>query len=144
MARLWLTALTAAAVIACGGDDNGGPTDFFPDVAGTYAVQGQFDGVDPSDLSFTGTVTIEQESLESSLLTGTANLTIVSPGGNTPLNGVPLIDAGVDLGGNVAFIIEQGNVSWDFHGEKAGDILSGTHTLTQGSETRSGTWSGER
>ena len=58
MARLWLTALTAAAVIACGGDDNGGPTDFFPDVAGTYAVQGQFDGVDPSDLSFTGTVTI--------------------------------------------------------------------------------------
>ena len=98
MARLWLTALTAAAVIACGGDDNGGPTDFFPDVAGTYAVQGQFDGVDPSDLSFTGTVTIEQESLESSLLTGTANLTIVSPGGNTPLNGVPLINAGVDLG----------------------------------------------
>ncbi len=144
MARLWLTALTAAAVIACGGDDNGGSTDFFPDVAGTYAVQGQFDDVDPSDLSFTGTVTIEQESLESSLLTGTANLTIVSPGGNTPLNGVPLIDAGVDLGGNVAFIIEQGNVSWDFHGEKAGDILSGTHTLTQGSETRTGTWSGER
>ena len=89
-------------------------------------------------------MTIEQESLESSLLTGTANLTIVSPGGNTPLNGVPLINAGVDLGGNVAFIIEQGNVSWDFTGEKAGDILSGTHTLTQGSETRSGTWSGER
>lgn len=144
MARVWLASLAAATVLACGGDDNGGPTDFFPDVAGVYAVQGQFDGIDPSDLAFTGTVTIEQESLESSLLTGTANLTIVSPGGNTTLNGVPLLDAGVDLGGNVAFTLEQGSVSWDFTGEKAGDVLSGTHTLTQGSETRSGTWSGQR
>ena len=93
---------------------------------------------------WTGTVTIEQESLESSLLTGTANLTIVSPSGNTPLNGVPLNNAGVDLGGNVAFTLEQGNISWVFTGEKAGDILSGTHTLTQGSETRTGTWTGER
>ena len=144
MSRVWLAALAAAAVIACSDDDGNGPGDSFPDVAGVYAVDGQFDGVDPSDLSFTGTVTIEQESLESSLLTGTANLTLVSPSGNTPLNGAPLNDAGVDLGGNVAFTLEQGNISWEFTGEKAGDILSGTHTLTQGSETRTGTWTGER
>ena len=144
MSRVWLAALAAAAVIACSDDDGNGPADSFPDVAGVYAVTGQFDGVDPSDLSFTGTVTIEQESLESSLLSGTANLTLVAPSGNTPLNGVPLNDAGVDLGGNVAFNLEQGNISWDFTGEKAGDVLSGTHILTQGSETRTGTWTGER
>ena len=144
MSRVWLAALGAAAIIACGDDNGNGPSDSFPDVAGVYAVDGQFDGVDPSDLSFTGTVTIEQESLESSLLTGTASLTIVSPSGNTPLTGIPLNNAGVDLGGNVAFTLEQGNISWDFTGEKAGDILSGTHTLTEGSETRTGTWTGER
>jgi hypothetical protein len=146
MSRVWLAALGAAAVIACGGDDDGnGPTDFFPDVAGVYDVEGQFDGVDPSDLSFTGTVTIEQESLESSLLTGTASITIVSSSGNTTVSNAELLNAGVDLGGNVAFTIEQGAVtSWDFTGEKAGDVLTGTHDLTLGTESFTGTWSGTR
>jgi hypothetical protein len=146
MSRVWLAALGAAAVIACGGDDDGnGPTDFFPDVAGVYTVQGQFEGVDPSDMSFTGMVTIEQESLESSLLTGTANITIVSSSGNTTVSNAELLNAGVDLGGNVAFTIEQGTVtSWDFSGEKAGDVLTGTHDLILGSESFTGTWSGQR
>jgi hypothetical protein len=139
-----LAAFGAAAVIACGDDDNGGgPTDFFPDVAGVYAVEGQFDDRDPSELRFSGTVTIEQESLESSILTGTANITIISSTGNTPVN-AELLNAGVDLAGNVAFTLEEGPVSWDFIGEKAGDVLAGTHTLTQGTETLTGTWSGQR
>jgi hypothetical protein len=145
MSRVWLAALGAAAVIACGGDDGGNePTDFFPDVAGVYAVQGQFEGVDPNDLRFTGTVTIEQESLESSLLTGTADFTIVSPSGNTTVNDAELLNAGVDLGGNVAFTVEQGTVSWDFVGEKAGDVLTGTHDLILGSGSFTGTWTGQR
>jgi hypothetical protein len=146
MSRVWLAALGAAAIIACGGDDDGnGPTDFFPDVAGVYDVQGEFDGVDPNDLRFTGTVTIEQESLESSLLTGTADFTIISPSGNTTVNDAELLNAGVDLGGNVAFTVEQGSVtSWDFVGEKAGDVLSGTHDLTLGTESFTGTWNGSR
>jgi hypothetical protein len=146
MSRVWLAALGAAAVVACGGDDDGnGPTDFFPDVAGVYTVDGQFDGVDPSDLRFVGQVTIEQESLESSLLTGTANFTIISPAGNTTVNGAELLNAGVDLGGNVAFTVEQAPVtSWNFVGEKAGDLLTGTHDLTLGTETFTGTWTGQR
>jgi hypothetical protein len=144
MSRVWLAALGAAAIIACGDDDGNDPSDFFPDVAGVYTVQGQFDGIDPSDSSFAGTVTIEQESLESSLLTGTADITIVAPTGNTTINDAELLNAGVDLAGNVAFTVEQGDISWDFTGEKAGDVLTGTHTLTQGSETLTGTWSGQR
>jgi hypothetical protein len=144
MSRVWLAALGAAAIIACGDDDGNDPSDFFPDVAGVYTVQGQFDDIDPNDSSFAGTVTIEQASLESSLLTGTADITIVAPTGNTTINDAELLNAGVDLAGNVAFTVEQGNISWDFTGEKAGDVLTGTHTLTQGSETLTGTWSGQR
>jgi hypothetical protein len=145
MSRVWLAALGAIAVVACSDDNGSDPSDVFPDVGGVYAVEGQFDDIDPSDLSFTGTVTIEQESVESSLLTGTADLTIASStNGITTINDAELLNAGVDLGGNVAFTLLQGAVSWAFVGEKAGDILSGTDTLTLGDETFIGTWSGER
>ena len=144
MSRVWLAALGVIAVVACG-DDGNDPNDVFPDVAGVYAVEGEFDGIDPSDLSFTGTVTIEQESVESSLLTVSADLTIVSStSGNTVINDAELLNAGVDLGGTVAFTLEQGNVDWAFVGEKGGDVLIGTDTLTQGTETFIGTWSGQR
>lgn len=142
MSRLWLAVLGAAAVLAC--SDNGGdPNQLFPDVAGVYDVAGEFDGVDPSDLSFTGTVTIEQESLESSLLTGTADLSVTGTGGFT-INDAELLDASVDLAGVVVFTVEDGGVSWEFIGERAGDVIEGDHTLTSGSQTLSGTWSGER
>ena len=135
MSRVWLAALGALAVVACSDDNGNDPSDVFPDVAGVYAVAGQFDGIDPSDLSFTGTVTIEQESLESSLLTGSADFTIVSStGGNTTVNDAELLNAGVD----------QGTVSWAFVGEKGGDVLTGTDTLTLGDQTFTGTWSGQR
>ena len=46
MPRLWLAALGAAALLACGDDTSGGgPNDLFPDVAGTYTIAGDFDGV---------------------------------------------------------------------------------------------------
>jgi hypothetical protein len=145
MSRAWLTALGAITLVACSDDNGNDPNELFPEVAGVYIVEGQFDGVSPDDLSFTGTLTIEQESLESSLLTGTADLTIVSSsGGSTTINDAELLGAGVDLGGNVAFTLEQETISWDFAGEKAGDVLAGTHDLTLGSESFTGTWSGER
>ena len=145
MSRMWLAALGAAAIVACGDDNGGDPSDLFPDVAGVYTIAGEFDGVDPSDLAFTGTVTIEQESLESSLLTGSANITLISSGDDDlTITGAELLDASVDLAGVVVFAVEQGAASWDFSGERAGDIIEGDHTLTRGSETLSGTWSGER
>ena len=144
MSRLWLAALGAAAVLACGDDNGGEPNELFPDVAGVYAVEGEFDGVSPDDMSFTGTVTIEQESLESSILTGTASFTIVTPEGPINVVDAELLGAGVDLGGQVGFTVEQGQVSWEFTGERAGDILQGPHTLTLGAQTLTGTWTGER
>lgn len=145
MSRLWLAALGAAAVIACGDDSSGGePNELFPDVAGVYAVEGEFDDVDPSQAFFGGTVTIEQESLESSILTGTASLLITTPAGNVGITEAELQDAAVTLAGVVSFTVAEGAISWDFTGERAGDVLEGSHTITQGSETRTGTWTGQR
>jgi hypothetical protein len=145
MSRLWLAALGAAAVIACGDDTSGGePNEPFPDVAGVYAVEGEFDGVDPSQASFTGSVTIEQESLESSILTGTATITISTTATNIDFTGAELENAAVTLAGVVSFTITDGPASWEFTGERAGDILEGDHTLTVNSESMTGTWTGER
>jgi hypothetical protein len=147
MTRLWLAALGAAAVMACGDDSSGGgdPNEQFPDVAGVYDVEGEFDGVDPEVASFTGTITLEQESLESSVLTGTASLAIHNIGQNdVVITSAELQNAAVSLAGVVAFTVEQGAITWDFTGERAGDILEGDHTLVQGAESQSGTWSGIR
>lgn len=65
MSRVWLAALGAIAVVACGDDNGSDPNDVFPDVGGVYAVE-EFDDIPPSELSFTGTITIGQESVESS------------------------------------------------------------------------------
>jgi len=147
MPRLWLAALGAAAVIACGDDSSGGgPNDQFPDVAGVYAIAGEFDAVPPAEASFTGAITIEQESLESSILTGSADITLTADAGNLIITDAELQNATVTLAGIVEFtvLVPAENVSWTFTGERAGDVLEGQHTLTQGSESRSGAWSGSR
>ncbi len=147
MPRLWLAALGVLAVTACGDDNSGGgPNDVFPDVAGVYAVEGTFDGFTPEEASFTGTVTIEQESVELSILGGTADLTLTAEAGNLALNDVELQDASVTLSGVVEFTVTSpaDNLSWTFSGERAGDVLEGDHTLTQGSASQSGPWSGQR
>jgi hypothetical protein len=147
MPRLWLAALGAGAVIACGDDSSsGGPNDLFPDVAGVYQIQGECDAVPPEDASFTGTVTIEQASLESSLLTGTADITLTSDAGNLVINDAELQDASVTLAGVVDFTIASpaNMASWMFSGERGGDVLEGVHTLMQGGTSQSGTWSGMR
>jgi hypothetical protein len=147
MSRLWLAAL-GAAIIACGDDDSsGGPNDIFPNVAGVYALQGEFDNLDPTTNFFLGSLAIEQESLESSLLTGTADITITSPSvpsGSSTITSAELLDASVSLAGEVVFSIEQGGVTWDFRGDRGGDVIEGDHTVTQGAQTLTGTWSAER
>jgi hypothetical protein len=147
MPRLWLAALGAATVIACGDDSSdGGPNDLFPDVAGVYAIEGEFDAVPPEDASFSGAVTIEQESLESSILTGSADITLTTDAGNLIITDAELQNATVTLAGIVEFTVESStaNATWMFTGERAGDVLEGEHTLTQGSTSQSGTWSGSR
>jgi hypothetical protein len=147
MRRLWLAAFGAAGVIACGDDSSGGgPNDLFPDVAGVYVIEGDFGGVPAGDSLVTGTVTIEQASLETSPLTGTANLTLTAQAGNLTVSGVDLQSASVTLAGVVVFTLarDSDGLVWAFTGERAGDFLEGTHVLTRGSVTADGDWSGQR
>jgi hypothetical protein len=146
MPRLWLAALGALAVVACGDDTaTGGPTDLFPDVAGVYDIQGEFDAFAPEVAFFTGTVTIEQESLETSILGGTADITVTVQGESQAID-AELQDASVTLAGEVEFTVlsPAQNVTWTFSGERAGNLLEGRHTLTLGSESQPGDWSGLR
>ena len=146
MPRLWLAAL-GAAVIACGDDSSGGgPNDLFPDVAGAYTIEGDFGGTPAGDSLVSGTVTIEQASLETSPLTGTADLTLTAQAGNLTINDAELQDASVTLAGVVVFTVSRASdqLVWSFTGERAGDVLEGTHTLTRGSVTADGAWSGQR
>jgi hypothetical protein len=147
MPRQLLAALGAAAVIACGDDTSGGgPNDLFPDVAGVYTITGNFTGAPTGDSLVTGTVTIEQASLETSPLTGTANLTLTAQAGNLTISNAELLDASVTLAGVVVFTVERqlDAMVWTFTGERAGAVLEGTHTLRKGGVTADGSWSGER
>ena len=145
MPRLWLAAFSAAAVLGCGDDSSGGgPDDNFPDVAGTYVVEGVFEGVDPTKASLAGTVTLEQESLETSVLSGTASITLTDTTGTFTLSDTELDEANVTLAGIVEFTASSGTGSWNFTGERSGDVLEGQHTLTRGGNSISGDWSGER
>jgi hypothetical protein len=147
MPRLWLAALAAAAVLACGDDTSGGgPNDLFPDVAGAYTIEGDFGATPAGDSLVTGTVTIEQVSLEVSPLTGTADLTLAAQAGNLTINDAELQSASVTLAGVVVFTVERASdgLVWSFTGERAGNVLEGTHTLTRGSVTADGAWSGVR
>jgi hypothetical protein len=146
MPRLWLAAALGAAVIGCGDDSSNGPNASFPDVAGTYDVEGTFDGIEPDRASFTGTVTLEQESLESSLLTGTASLTFSDSTPRTLTISNAVEDASVTLAGVVVFtVVSEGqDVTWEFSGERGGDVLDGDHTMTEGGTSRTGEWIGER
>jgi hypothetical protein len=91
-------------------------------------------------------VTIEQESLESSILGGTANLTLTDTTGTFALSDTELDEASVTLAGIVEFTASNAGAtaSWTFTGERAGDVLEGQHTLTRGASSVSGDWSGER
>ena len=147
MPRTWLAAVATAAVLGCGDDDSGGgPSDLFPDVAGVYQVHGSFDGFTEAQAVVNGSVTIEQESQEQSTLTGTATLAKTGTEGTLTLTNVELQGASVTLSGIVSFTLGNtgGGVTWSFSGERAGNVLEGQHTLTEGATTTGGDWTGER
>jgi hypothetical protein len=125
--------LTLAA--GCGGDSNE-PNEPFPDASGVYSINGGFDDI---ELSFTGTLEVSQSSRQSGALTGT--LVVVDPDGNT-LNGT-LDNASVSTVGVLGFTIADPDGTWTFTGRLSGDsITHGRHTISDGSQSFSGTWQG--
>ena len=127
----------------CGGGDSLTPPEPFPNVAGSYLLDGGFDGLTRGQASFGGTLTLTQTSRQSGTLGGTVSLTTIIDG-QTSGGVVPVESASVSSTGTVSFHIGgiAAGGSWTFSGTLAGTRISGRHTLTDGTTAFSGDWSG--
>lgn len=141
--RRMLAIATAAVLGACGGDSTG--PDPFPAVAGTYNITIEFDDFAPSAARGTGTITFQQPSRSDGALTGNANITLVI---GTETGTVSTVsNAAVDRDGSITFRLGNSTAStfWGFDGEvQGGGRISGTHDLTDGTESFTGTWTATR
>jgi hypothetical protein len=138
--RSSLVVSSLIVVAACGGGgDATAPGPAFPDVSGSYNVTGGFDGAPTSQASFSGTLTLTQASRESGTLGGTFAITAII--GEQAFAGVSaLTEASVTEAGAVTFKLGGSDTAWTFTGTKAGDVISGRHTLSDGATVISGSW----
>jgi hypothetical protein len=138
--RKVLAVLGVLSAMACGSDKSTGPKNDFPDVGGVWQVTGSFDQ-DPSE-TFSGTMTLVQADRTTGTLTGSIDMTLVS-GDN--LSGTAT-SAMIDKAGNLTVVVtdsESGtSASWTFTGTVSGHSVTGRHTLTDGTQTFTGPWTG--
>ena len=139
-ARPLAMVLSVLTLAGCGGDSSG-PSDAFPNVAGTYTVFAGFDQLTATEGSATGTVTITQASRSVGTLTGSMSLLVTIDGDLFQMTS-PLTTANVTQQAQVSFTGGQNGVSWVFSGALVNHVLSGRHTLLSGSSSISGNWSG--
>jgi hypothetical protein len=125
-----------AALVGCGGDATGVQNPTFPSVAGVYGINGSFSG----SLPFTGTITFSQASREQPALTGTANITVTLD--TETLTFTTISNASISEAGLIGFNIglTGGSTSWRFQGTLSGGTITGTHTITDGADSETGTF----
>jgi hypothetical protein len=135
-----LVASCLIIVAACGGGSDATAPEPFPDVSGVYNVTGTFDDIPASQGSFSGTLTLTQNSRQEGTLGGTFAVTVTING--NVLTGTPsLQQASVSPVGVVSFILSDGGIeTWTFSGTRSGAIISGRHTLSDGTSQFSGNW----
>ncbi len=131
-------------VFGCGKDGGNEPEDPFPDVEGVYEIEGTFDDLPSSEASFEGTLELTQASQESGALGG--SIAVLATIGDDIFNvsDEALSSATVSPTGVVAFTASGGAATWTFSGTVDGNsVTDGRHTLSDGSQSISGDWSGE-
>jgi hypothetical protein len=139
-----LVGLAVAALSACGGGDDAGPSaPQFPSVAGFYNLSGTFDGFTPQEASIAGTVQLTQATLESGVLGGNFQVTATIGGDVVPITSA-ITSASVTQNGAVTWTIASNGVAWQFSGNVAGTAMSGRHTLSDGAQPVSGNWNASR
>lgn len=131
----------ALALLGCGGGDGNDPGDLFPAVAGTYQVDGTFDDLPPEDAHFEGTLTLTQATTETGDLEGSLSLLVTIGTDIFSISDDALVPASVSTSGVVAFTLADPSGTWTFSGTAAGtSITDGRHTLSDGTNTLSGSW----
>jgi len=139
-----VAALVCALLVGCGGGggDSLTPNDPFPNAAGSYQMEGGFDGLSREQASFTGILTLTQASRQSGTLGGSVSLSLRVNGSRSSASS-PIESASVSTSGEVAFRLGSAtdDATWTFHGTLAGSSISGRHTLSDGSQAFPGNWS---
>lgn len=144
MLRLFNRSLRLVALCtllaACGDDSGSGPPPY-PDVEGTYQINGTFAGVPGA--TFAGTMTLLQASRNAAPLTGSATVNYNIGGQTGTLTG--LSNGSVTQAGVVRFdIANDASGTWQFTGTLNNRTITGSHTLSSGGETVSGTFTAVR
>jgi hypothetical protein len=131
------------AIAACGGSDSSGPSQHstFPDVAGVYDVHASFDDFTASEASASGTITLTQASREAAAIGASIDLVGNIDGDISHLTGASA-DATVSTGGSITFVIGSGGATWTFTATRSGNTFTGRHTVTDGTNSFSGAWTG--
>jgi hypothetical protein len=139
-----LVGLAVAALSACGGDDDSGPSaPQYPSVAGFYNLSGTLDGLTPQQASIAGTVQLTQATLESGVLGGNFQVTATIGGEVFPITSA-ITSASVTEGGAVTWTVSADGIAWQFSGNVSGSAMSGRHTLSDGVDSFSGDWNATR
>ena len=139
-----LFAIGAVALSAACGDSTSPPP--FPAVNGTYNITIEFDAFTASEARGTGQITFQQASRNEGTLTGSGNITLIVGTESGTVSTVT--NAAVDEDGSITFRIgnSSGTTFWGFDGQvtNGGAKMSGTHILTDGTDSFTGTWSATR
>ena len=136
--------LPLTLLTACGGDSNE-PEDPFPDAAGVYQVSGGFDDIPSNVGSFQGTLELTQASRSSGTLQGSAAIVATLEDDVFNLSDPAIASANVSPSGVLSFTMVGAAATWTFSGTLSGTtITAGRHTLSDGVQSFSGNWQGNR
>jgi hypothetical protein len=137
--------LAVTLVASCGGDSPNEPEPPFPDVAGVYEISGGFDGIPSTNASFTGTLELTQASRASGALGGTVAIVATLAGDVFNVADDDVSPANVSPGGVISFTAADPSGTWTFTGTLSGNTISqGRHTISDGTQSFSGSWQGTR
>ncbi len=145
--RCWavraLLCLGLLASAGCGGGSDATEPNFpYPAVAGIYQMDGGFDGATRSQASFTGSLTLTQANRTVPDLGATASITATIEGQVFSISNQTASSASVTPAGVITVQFAGGGASWTFSGTLSGRIITGRHTLSDGTSTTSGDWTG--
>jgi hypothetical protein len=137
MRNLLLCSAAAAALLSC--KDSTAPVSY-PDVAGIYELGVLFDGIPQTIASAIGLVGIVQESRNTTALSGSALVIGEVDGSLFIVDGLRTASVGADS--IVIFRIGafENDGYWRFTGWLTGENINGIHTLSNGNESLTGTF----
>lgn len=140
-----IPSLVLLALTGCGGGDATGPDEPYPPVAGQWEVHATFDDL-PANLAFIqGTIQITQATRSAAALGGTWTFTATVGGDVISGSGI-VFQGSTTTAGDITLLLTEpaATTSWTLTGRVTGNTVAGRHTLSDGMDSFSGNWTGQR